>query len=79
MDVIHKPEAAKFVIEAAGSEAYLSYRLQGKNVDFYSTYVPEALRKRGYAEALVRSGLAWAKEEGLVPEASCWYAAKFIR
>lgn len=79
MDIIHQPEGQQFVIEAEGQEAYLRYRINGERVDFFSTYVPEALRKRGFAEALVRQGLAWAKESGLIPEASCWYAAKFIR
>jgi predicted GNAT family acetyltransferase len=79
MDIIHQPEGQQFVIEAEGQEAYLRYRINGERVDFFSTYVPEALRKRGFAEALVRKGLAWAKESGLTPEASCWYAAKFIR
>lgn len=79
MDVIHEPEANQFVIKAEGQEAYLRYEIEGKRVDFVSTYVPDGLRRRGFAEALVRKGLAWANESGFLPEASCWYAAKFIR
>ncbi len=82
-DVQHLANAHKFVIQKDGDEAVLAYRLSGAGdkpgVNFYSTYVPPAFRGQGLAEKLVRSGLAWAKEEGLQVEASCWYVAKFLR
>lgn len=83
-EVQHLSEQRKFVIqEAGGEEAVLAYRLfnQGDKsaVDFYSTYVPPAFRGKGHAEKLVRNGLTWAKEQGLLIKASCWYVAKFIR
>ncbi len=83
-EVQHLSGQHKFVIQEEGSEeAVLAYRLlnQGDKpaVNFYSTYVPPAFRGKGHAEKLVRCGLAWAKEQGLLIEASCWYVAKFIR
>lgn len=82
-EVQHLPNERKFVIQQNGGEAALAYRLfsQGEQsaVDFYSTYVPPEFRGKGLAEKLVRNGLAWAKEQGLHIEASCWYVAKFLR
>lgn len=83
MDVQHQPHNSRFIIQQSESEAILSYRLSatdGKSaVDFYSTYVPPEFRGKGLAEKLVRTGIAWAKEQGYELHASCWYAAKFIR
>ena len=82
-DVQHLPDAQKFVIAQGGDEAVLAYRVSGDGnnatVNFYSTYVPPAFRGQGLAEKLVRSGLKWAKEQGMQIEASCWYVAKFLR
>lgn len=88
-DVIHQPGQQRFVIQLPEGEAILAYRLTSPvvpapgaalpQVDFYSTYVPEALRGKGLAEQLVRTGLRWAKYQGFGITASCWYVAKFLR
>lgn len=84
--VTHQPEKNRFVIAAEGPEAVLDYRLsQSGNataeptVDFTHTYVPPGLRGQGLAEALVRTGLKWARQNNYRIEASCWYVAKFLR
>ena len=83
VDVEHLPEEHKFIIQQEGDTAVLAYRLFNKDeklaVNFYSTYVPPEFRGKGLAEKLVRAGLKWAKEQGYLVEASCWYVAKFIR
>jgi predicted GNAT family acetyltransferase len=61
-----------------GMEAVLEYRLHGDSIDFAHTYVPEALRGRGIAEKLVRTGIAWAREQDYAMQASCWYAKRFL-
>lgn len=77
--VQHQVGQQRFIIEHEGGEAVLAYRLQGQSIDFYSTYVPPQFRGKGLAEKLVRTGLAWAREQGYNIKASCWYVAKFIR
>jgi hypothetical protein len=78
--VIHQPERQRFLCSAAGQDAVFEYRLlPGGRVDFHHTFVPESLRGRGIAEALVRAGFAWARAAGLQIEASCWYAARWLR
>lgn len=86
-EIRHDREAQRFTLPAAGDEAVLQYRIMGDmgdmsqpaTVDFTHTYVPPKLRGQGLAEALVRHGLAWAKQQGLHIQASCWYVGKFLR
>jgi predicted GNAT family acetyltransferase len=80
MDIIHEAEHSRFVASVDGREARLEYRLlPGRGVDFSYTFVPAPLRGRGIAEKLVRAGLAWAREQGLAIQASCWYVRRFLR
>ena len=83
VEVIHQPELQRFVIDSPGVKSVLTYRLfeqDGRQaIDFNSTYVPPSLRGQGLAEKLVRNGLHWAKAQGYLLNASCWYVAKFIR
>jgi uncharacterized protein len=79
INVIHQLQNQKFVVQQDGQEAVLAYRLVDANqIDFYSTFVPPEFRGQGIAEKLVRTGIAWAKEQGYQIHASCWYAAKFL-
>lgn len=82
-NIVHLTTEQKFIIRQGGDVAELAYRTFADGahtkVNFYSTYVPPAHRGKGLAEALVRTGLAWAREQGYQIEASCWYVAKFIR
>jgi predicted GNAT family acetyltransferase len=81
MDIIttHQPDQYRFVSQVDGDEAVLEYRLlPDDGIDFTRTYVPEALRGQGIAEKLVRTGVAWAREQGYEMQASCWYAKRFL-
>jgi predicted GNAT family acetyltransferase len=82
MDIItiHQPEQHRFVAQLDGQKAELDYRLLPDNgIDFTRTFVPEALRGRGIAEKLVRTGLAWAREQGYEIQAGCWYVTRFLK
>lgn len=80
MDINHQPERARFVSEIDNQEARLEYDLMPRHgINFSYTFVPEALRGQGIAEKLVRTGLAWAREQGFEIEASCWYVRRFLR
>ena len=77
---IHQVDQSRFVIAAGDSEAVLEYKLSGNGeVDFYRTFVPPQGRGSGVAEKLVRAGLAWAEQQSLKIEASCWYVKKFLK
>jgi len=76
--VQHQANQHRFVVITHGVEAMLEYHLNGQQIDFHRTFVPPALRGQGIAEKLVRTGLAWAKTQGLNISASCSYTAKFL-
>jgi uncharacterized protein len=78
INVIHQLQNHKFIVQQDGKEAVLAYSLEANQIDFYSTFVPPEFRGQGIAEKLVRTGIAWAKEQGYELHASCWYAAKFL-
>ncbi|MEH8017351.1 N-acetyltransferase [Rheinheimera muenzenbergensis] len=75
----HQTEQQRFVLQLAGAEAVLDYKVQGNSVDFHHTFVPPQFRGKGLAEQLVRHGLAWAKSQQYQLSASCWYVQKFLR
>ena len=83
--IIHDTDSRSFSAslgeaDTEGARAVLEYRLmEGGVIDFHHTFVPPEFRGTGVAEALVRKGLAWAREQGYSIEASCWYANKFIK
>lgn len=80
MQVQHQAGQQRFVVQTDTQESVLEYRLlPGNVVDFSRTFVPEGLRGRGIAEKLVRTGLAWAREQGFELQASCWYVQRFIK
>jgi predicted GNAT family acetyltransferase len=80
MEIQHEVERQRFVLYRDGFESVLEYRLLADHaIDFTRTFVPESLRGLGIAERLVRSGMSWAREQGLSMQASCWYAKRFLR
>ena len=73
VEVLHDPSNQRFVVKHEGYEATLMYRLKGKEIDLYHTYVPEVFRGRGLAEKLVKAGFEYAKAKGLTVLPSCSY------
>jgi len=82
-DVIHQSAQQRFLIETPDGECVLAYSVYEEHgewvIDFTSTFVPPSQRGHGLAEKLVRTGLHWAREQSFIPQASCWYVAKFLR
>lgn len=88
MDIKHDSEKQTFFIGLGATSAVLEYRLlpaltgaeggDEPGVDFTRTYVPSEFRGQGHAEALVKHGLNWAKQQGLKVQASCWYVRRFL-
>ena len=78
MKIEHSVEDSKFIGADGGEKIVLDYVLAGNDVDFTHTFVPVGLRGKGYAEKIVRQGLAWAKQKDLTVTASCWYVTKFL-
>ena len=73
IEVQHNQASRRFCVELQGYEACLTYRLSGKEIDLYHTYVPEVFRGKGMAEKLCRAAFEYAKAEGLTVIPSCSY------
>ena len=71
--VQHDPAQHRFRVALEGYEATLMYRLSGKTIDFYHTYVPEVFRGKGMAEKLCKAGFEYAKANRLTVIPSCSY------
>lgn len=77
-EVQHQADSMRFLVDCGGQQAELTYKLTGHSIDFDHTYVPFRLRGKGIAEALVDTGVTWAKAQGYDIKASCWYVEKFL-
>ena len=73
--VEHNTAQQRFRVTLEGQDAFLAYRLAGKEIDLYHTYVPEVFRGRGIAEQLVTAAFEHAKAEGLTVIPSCPYVS----
>lgn len=77
MNTVHDKDKGCFHIEKDGERCELLYNWLGDNtVDFYRTFVPFALRGRGFAEELVKEAFAWADAQKIEFVSSCWYVEK---
>ena len=80
LEVEHEAGDQRFVIRLPEGLAELTYHQTAPEViDIDHTYVPPAARGRGVAAALVRRAVDYARAEGWKLQASCWYAAEWIR
>ena len=73
VEVLHDTAGSRFCVKLQGYEACLMYRLIGKELDLYHTYVPEVFRGRGMAEKLCKAAFEYAKASSLTVIPSCSY------
>jgi len=79
IDVLHNQDAHRFELTADGHLAVLDYMLTGKIIIFTHTGVPPAIGGRGLGSKLVKTGLDYARENGLKVRSLCWFVSKYIR
>ena len=77
--VRHNAQASRFEAEIDGHLSIADYRLQGGTMVMHHTLVPDALRGRGIAAALVREALAHARSQGLKVLPLCSYVALYMQ
>ena len=77
--VVHNPACRRFESQiAAAPLAFLSYRHEGESVWLEHTFVPDELRGRGVAAALVRAALIESRQQRWRVIPSCSYVAAYI-
>ena len=75
----HEPNARRFVVDAAGGPAYITYRdLEARVLDLASTYVPRAARGGGIASQLTAHALRYARGHGYRVVPSCPFVKAYI-
>jgi predicted GNAT family acetyltransferase len=80
MHIQHDPDNHQFFTDIEEYTATLKYSVHPdqKILDYYSTFVPPQLRRRGIGEALVKFALDYAIENGYKVIPSCWFTKDFI-
>ncbi|MBD8495647.1 N-acetyltransferase [Pseudomonas syringae] len=75
----HDQKEHRFTVDIDGHLAYLTYMDLGQQtLDFYRTFVPDALRGRGIAAALTEQALAFADAGGYKVIPSCSYVERYM-
>lgn len=79
-DIQHHAQDQEFIATADNHRGELAYSLPAEGViDFTHTFVDEALRGQGVAEALARHALDFARQQHLRVRTSCAYMQKFVQ
>jgi predicted GNAT family acetyltransferase len=79
IQVTHNLENQRFEMTLDGHLAVLDYMLKGDIIVFTHTGVPPAIEGRGLGSKLVKTGLDYARENGLQVRSLCWFVSKYIR
>jgi uncharacterized protein len=79
LSVVQNSSTNQFEIPTEHGTAVLRYAREGPNLDLLHTEVPEKLEGHGYAAALAKSALAYAKAEGLKIIPSCPFISTYVR
>ncbi|MEQ9438060.1 MAG: GNAT family N-acetyltransferase [Cyclobacteriaceae bacterium] len=79
LTVTHQPEKKRFEIQQGKDVAVLEYIMARNFLVFSHTEVPPPLEGQGLASKLARTGLEYAKAQGLQVMPLCPYVAMYIR
>ena len=77
-EVRDTPDRHRFELEVDGATAFASYRLNGANIIFDHTIVPDALSGRGIGSRLVRGALDAVRAKGLKVVPICPFVRAYI-
>ena len=78
LKVINNTEAGRFEVHLGDEVAFTEYRLMKSGVLFPHTEVPPAFEGKGVGGALVRAGMAFARERGELVIPVCPFVAAYI-
>jgi predicted GNAT family acetyltransferase len=77
-DIRHNEVRRRFDFETEEGTAILTYEREDVIATFTHTIVPEKMEGRGIGSRLVRTGLDWARAEGLKVVPRCPFVAAWI-
>ena len=76
--ITHNEPAHRFEVHVNGETAVLLYRREGDTITFIHTRVPNGIGRHGIGSELVRTGLEYAKSQGLKVIPLCPFVAAYI-
>ena len=79
IQVTHNEAAHRFEVQVDGETAVLLYRREEDTITFIHTRVPNGIAQHGIGSELVRTGLEYAKSQGLKVIPLCPFAAAYIQ
>jgi len=77
--VQHDRANRKFTLLAEGQTAVAEYEMDGTNMIFTHTWVPDELRGRGIAAKLIQTALEFARDEKKIVIPQCSYVEVFLK
>ncbi|WGM39336.1 GNAT family N-acetyltransferase [Caulobacter sp. NIBR1757] len=77
-EIIDNRAANRFEVHLGGETAFAEYRLEEGAIVFPHTVVPPAFEGKGVGGALVKHGLAYARERHLKVKPTCSFFAGYI-
>jgi uncharacterized protein len=77
--VTHNEPAHRFEVHVDGETASLVYRREGDTIILIHTRVPNGIGRHGIGSELVRTGLEYAKSQGLKVILLCPFAAAYVQ
>jgi len=76
--VTNKRDESRLEVKLGDEVAFAEYRVTRGGIVFPHTVVPEAFEGRGVGSALVKAGMAFAKEEGQLVIPTCSFFAAYL-
>ena len=76
--VMHNVQQERFEVQQDGHLAELDYRRAGNQIIFTHTGMPDELEGRGIGSALLKTGLTYARENGLEVVPLCQFVRGYI-
>ena len=73
------PQSGRFEIDAEGPTAFIDFRVRGSALSLIHTEVPEPLRRKGLADALVHAALEYARAHHMTVRPICPFVSSYIR
>lgn len=77
--VANNPDTHRLEVRLGGETAFAEYRITRGGIIFPHTVVPKAFEGQGIGGALVKAGLALAKEKGLKVIPTCSFFAGWLK
>ncbi|MFK2904649.1 N-acetyltransferase [Dyella ginsengisoli] len=79
MQIQDNPARTRFEAIEGDNVAFAAYALAGDTITFTHTIVPEAMRGKGVATALIRAALASARQRGLRVTPRCPFFLAYMK